>query len=171
MIRHKVYGLQQKMPTISSFPKIWKVIEDFKEHCRLKGWETCETEDWIKTEDEEYHNFLWTQTIHPSTFERIATTRKCGIRRGNTYKIVNITSYGWLFQERPPEFLISWIKNDEELAQKTAIFDFSLVYTGENICRKINDTESIVFREFERFLEDKWDIEFRSFDTLTALTT
>jgi hypothetical protein len=84
---------------------------------------------------------------------------------------VNVSSYGWLFQARPPEFLISWIKNDPELAQKTAIFDFSLVYTGENICRKINDTESLVFREFERFLQDKLGMEFRSFDKLPALTT
>jgi hypothetical protein len=122
------------MPISSSFPKIWALIEDFKERCRSNGWETCETEDWVKTEDGEYHSFLWTQTIHPATFEKIATTRKCGIRQGNTYKIVNITSYGWLFQERPPEFLTLWIKKNPDLVQKIAIFDLSQVYEGNKVC-------------------------------------
>ena len=54
------------------FPTVWNLIERFKERCQSSGWETCETEDLIKTEDGEYHSFLWTQTIHPSTFERIA---------------------------------------------------------------------------------------------------
>jgi hypothetical protein len=159
------------MSMSSSFPKIWTLIENFKERCRSKGWETCETEDWVKTEDGEYHSFLWTQTIHPATFEKIAITRKCGIRHGNTYKIVNITSYGWLFQERPPEFLTSLIKHDAELAQRIAIFDFSLVYTGKNVCRKLNDTESIVLREFEKFLEEEWNMEFKTIDELPTLTT
>jgi hypothetical protein len=153
------------------FPTVWSLIDSFKERCRLSGWETCETEDLVKTEDGEYHSFLWTQTIHPSTFERIATNRKCGIRRGTYYEVVDISYTGWLFQERPPEFLISWIKENSDLAMKTAIFDLSCVYTGENICRRFNETESIVFKEFEQFLEEEWDIEFKPVDELPPLTT
>ena len=153
------------------FPTVWSLIESFKERCQSSGWETCETEDLIRTEDGEYHSFLWTQTIHPSTFERIATSHKCGIRRGNTYEVVNIAHIAWLFQERPPDFLISWIKEKPELRTKTALFDLSLVYNGENACRKINETESSVFKEFEQFLEEEWDIEFKPVDELPALTT
>jgi hypothetical protein len=153
------------------FPPIWNLIETFKERCLSCGWETYETEDLIKTEDGEYHSFLWTQTIHPSTFERIATSHKCGIRRGNTYDVVNITHIAWLFQERSPDFLISWINENPELRKKTALFDLSRVYNGENVCRKFNQTESMVFKKFEQFLEEEWDIEFKPVDELTALTT
>ena len=153
------------------FPTVWSLIDSFKERCRLSGWETCETEDWIKTEDDKYHSFFWTQTIHPSTFERIATNRKCGVRRGNSYEVVGVSYTGWLFQERPPEFLVSWINEKPELTQNTAIFDFSNIYTGKNICRKFNETKSIVFKEFEQFLEEEWDIEFKPVDEMPTLTT
>jgi len=153
------------------FPKIWSLIDCFKERCRFSGWETCETEDWVKTEDGEYHSFLWTQTIHPSTFERIASNHRCAIRRGISYEVVDISYIAWLFQERPPEFLISWIKENPELTKKTAIFDLSCVYTGENICRKLNETESNVFKEFEQFLEKEWEITFKPVDEMPALTT
>ena len=155
----------------SHFPTVCSLIEIFKERCRSTGWETCETEDLIKTEDGEYHSFLWTQTIHPSTFERIATSHKCGVRRGNTYQVVNIANIAWLFQERPPDFLISRFKENPELKKKTALFDLSLVYNGENVCRKINETESRVFKVFEQFLEEEWNLEFKPVDELPALTT
>jgi hypothetical protein len=153
------------------FPKIWSLIDSFKEHCRLSGWETCETEDWVKTDDGEYHNFLWMQTIHPSTFERIASNRKCGIRRGTSYEVVDISYTCWLFQERPPEFLISQVKENPELKKKTAIFDLSCVYTGEAVCRKFNETESSIFKEFEQFLEEEWEVILKPVDEMPALTT
>jgi len=69
------------------------------------------------------------------------------------------------------KFLISWIKENPELTQKTAIFDLSYVYTGKNICRKFNETKSNVFKEFEQFLEEEWDIEFKPVDEMPTLTT
>ena len=133
------------------------------------GWETCEIEDWVKTEEGKYHSFLWTQTIHPSTFERIVTNRKCGIRRGNSYEVVNISYMCWVFQEKPAEFLVSQIKENNELAKRIAIFDLSGVYTGENICQKVNETESLVFIEFEQFLKDEGYISLLASDAETAL--
>jgi hypothetical protein len=153
------------------FPTIWSLIDSFKERCLLNGWETCETEDWVRTDDGKYHSFLWTQTIHPSTFKRIVSNHKCGIRRGISYEVVDIAYTCWLFPERPPEFLISQVKENPELKKKTAIFDLSCAYTGENICRKINETESSVFKEFEQFLEEEWDLEFKPVNELPALTT
>ena len=154
-----------------SFPTILGLIDSFKEQCRFVGWETCETEDWIMTEEGKYHTFLWTQTIHPSTFERIESNHKCGIRRGNSYEVVDISYLAWLFQKRPPEFLISRVKENPKLTKKTAIFDLSCVYTGEYVCRRFNETESSVFKEFEQFLEEEWDLEFKPVDELPALTT
>ena len=155
----------------SQFPTVWSLIEVFKERCQSSGWETYETEDLIKTEDGEYHSFLWTQTIHQSTFERIATTRKCGIHRGTYYEVVDITYMAWLFQERAPDFLVARIRENPGLRTKTAVFDFSYVHTGENVCLKFNETKSIVFKEFEQFLAEEWGIEFRPVDKLPVITT
>lgn len=154
-----------------SFPKVWSLIDSFKDRCRMRGWETCENEDWVKTDDGEYHNFLWTQTIHQSTFESIAASHRCAIRRGLSYDVVNISYIAWVFQEKPPEFLIQRVKENPELSKKTAIFDLSGAYTEEALCRKINETESQVLKEFEQFLEEEWNLVFESQDKLPALTT
>ena len=153
------------------FPTIWRLIDSFKERCRLSDWETCETEDWVRTDDGKYHNFLWTQTVHPSTFNRIVSNHKCGIRRGVSYAVVDVAYTCWLFQERPPEMLISQLTENPELENTTAIFDLSSAYKGENICRKLNETESCVFKEFEQFLEEEWNLEIKPVDELPALTT
>ena len=154
-----------------SLPKIWNLIDSFKEQCLLSGWETCETEDWVKTAEGEYHNFLWMQTIHPSTFERIASNRKCGIRRDRSYEVVDIAYIAWLFQERPSEFIILRVKENPELSEKMAIFDLSCAYLGENVCRKFNETDSMVFMEFEKFLEEEWSLELKPVDEMPTLTT
>lgn len=155
-----------------SFPTILGLIDCFKERCRSSGWETCENEDWVRTEDGKYHSFLWTQTIHPSTFERIESNHKCGIRRGISYEVVDISYIAWLFQERAPKFLISKVRKNPELSKKNAVFDLGCVCTGEeNFCRRFNETKSSVFKEFEQFLEEEYDIEFKAIDELPALRT
>jgi hypothetical protein len=159
------------MPMNLPFPKVWTLIDSFKERCRLNGWETCENEDWVKTNDGEYHNFLWTQTIYPSTFERISSNHRCAIRRGMSYEVVDMSYIAWVFQEKPPEFLIQKVKENPELSKKTAIFDLSYAYTDEALCRKLNETDSRVFREFEQFLEEEWDVKFETVDEMPALTT
>lgn len=155
----------------SSFPKVWSLIDSFKEQCRLRGWEICENEDWVKTDDGEYHNFLWTQTVYPSTFESIASNHRCAIRRGLSYEVVDVSYIAWVFQEKPPEFLIQRVKDNPELPKTTAIFDLSCAYADEHLCRKLNKTESRVFKEFERFLEEKWGIIFEPVNEMPTLTT
>ena len=154
-----------------SFPKVWSLIDEFKEWCRLRGWETCENEDWVKTDDGEYHNFLWTQTIYPSTFEKIVSNHKGAIRRGISYEVVDISYIAWLFQEKPPQFLIEKVRGNPELLKNIAIFDLSCAYTGEALCRKLNETESSVFKEFEQFLEEEWDVTFEVANEMPALKT
>jgi hypothetical protein len=150
------------MPMNLLFPPIWNLIESFKKQCCSIGWETCESEDWIKTGDGKYHLLLWTKTIHSSTFEKIVNRGKCGISRGNSYEVVEIAYISWLFEKSPPENLFTWIKENPELKRKIAIFDLSGTYTGTNICRRFNQTESNVFKEFEKFLQENWDIDFKS---------
>lgn len=154
-----------------SLPKIWNIIDTFKERCRLNGWKTSENEDWIKTNNGKYHNFLWIQTIYPSTFEKIITNHKCGIRRSTSYEVVDVSYTAWLFKESPPEFIISRVKNITEWSKNTAVFDFSCAYQGKNFCRKLNDTDSVIFREFESFLTDEWNLNLKDFNKIPILMT
>jgi len=142
-------------------PKIWELLDGFKDQCRLRGWETSEDEDWIKTRDDEYHNFLWIQTVHHSTFEKIAVNHKCAIRKGLSYKVVDVSYTAWLFPQTPPESLMQTVKGDPELSGRTAIYDLSWAYAGKPLCLRLNETNSMVFQEFERFLEEKWGIEVK----------
>jgi len=143
-------------------PKIWELLDRFKDQCQLRGWKTSEHEDWVKTGDNEYHNFLWIQTVHPSTFEKIATNHKCAIRKGVSYQVVDVSYTAWLFPQTPPEELIQMIMRNRELSRKTAIYDLSWAYEGKPVCFKLNETGSRVFREFERFLEEKLGVKVKS---------
>jgi hypothetical protein len=153
-----------------SFPKVWSLIDSFKKRCRLKGWETSEDEDWVKADNGEYHNFLWTKTIYPSTFKKIVSNHRCAIRRGMSYEVVDVSYIAWLFQEKPPESLIQRVKENPEFSKRTAIFDLSYAYADEILCRKLNDTESRIFKEFEQFLEEKWNVKLTTINEMPALT-
>ncbi|MFQ5999881.1 MAG: hypothetical protein ACE5J6_03795 [Candidatus Bathyarchaeia archaeon] len=152
---------------ILQIPKVWELLDGFKDQCQLRGWKTSEHEDWVKIDDE-YHNFLWTQTIHPSTFEKIAVNHKCAIRKGVSYQVVDVSYTAWLFTQGPPEGLLETVKENPELSRRTAIYDLSWIYTGKPLCLKLNETESRAFQEFERFLKEKWGVEVKPVQKLAA---
>jgi len=145
---------------VSRIPKVWELLDGFKCQCQLRGWKTSEHEDWVKIGDE-YHNFLWTQTVHPSTFEKIAVNHKCAIREGISYHVVDVSYTAWLFPQGPPEGLLQIIKENPELSRRTAIYDLSWMYAGKPLCLKLNETKSRAFQEFERFLKEKWGVEVK----------
>jgi hypothetical protein len=159
------------MPMTLPIPKVWELIDRFKDACQFKGWKISEHEDWIKTGDNEYHNLLWIQTIHPSTFEKIALNHKCAIREGISYQVVDISYTAWLFPQSPPEKLMQIIKENPELSRRTAIYDLSLAYAGKNLCLKLNETDSMVFDEFEKFLAQELEVEVKPIHKLPALKT
>ncbi|UCE44251.1 MAG: hypothetical protein JSV57_01835 [Candidatus Bathyarchaeota archaeon] len=148
------------MSSVLSIPKVWDLLKNFKESCQSRGWKISEHEDWIRTNDD-YHNFLWIQTIHPSTFEKVAMNQKCAIRQGISYQVVDVSYTAWLFPRAPPEELIEWIANNPELSKRTAIYDLSWAYEGIPVCVKLNMTESPVFQEFEAFLEDRCGVKLK----------
>ena len=152
-------------------PKVWELLDRFKDQCQLKGWKISEHEDWVKTSDDEYHNFLWVQTVHPSTFEKIAANHKCAIRKGVSYQVVDVSYTAWLFPQSPPENLMETVKENPELSRRTAIYDLSWAYTGKPLCLKLNETDSMVFKEFERFLKEKLGVKVKPAQKLPALKT
>ena len=135
-------------------PKVWKLINDFKSKCSSRGWKTSEVYDWVLTEDKKYHTFIWTRIIYPSSFERIAFNRKCIVKEGLNYRVVKATYYAWIFEDSPSKSLLDRVLATEEILRSNAIYDLSRICRGEKICLKINKTESEVFKEFEKFLQE-----------------
>jgi len=144
------------------FPEAWELIERFKDHCQSRGWKTSDREDWVKVGDE-YHNFLWIQTIHPSTFEKVTLNRKSAIREGPSYRVVDVSYMAWVCSKKPPEALMQKIAKNPKILKESAIYDLSWAYSGEPICLKINETDSEVFQEFEKFLEEDLRLKLKPY--------
>lgn len=140
-------------------PKVWEILEKFKGLCRLRGWKASENEDLIKVGDE-YHNFLYARDIHPSSFRKIASNRKCAVKEGLSYRIVEAAYTAWLFLEPPSKALLKDILENPEFAEHIAVYDLSPLLKRKNFCAKINETESPVFQEFEDFLEKELNVKF-----------
>jgi len=148
------------MTTVLDIPKVWELLKHFKGQCQSKGWKTSEQGDWVKKGDE-YHNFLWTRTVHPSTFKKVAMSRRCAIPEGISYQVVEVSYTAWVFPEPPPEKLREIVTENPELSRRIAIYDLSWAYAGKPVCLKLNETDSTVFKEFERFLEQKCGVKIQ----------
>lgn len=146
--------------TSLTVPRVWELIRSFKDECQSQGWKTSESEDWIQV-DNQYHNFLWTRTIHPSTFRKITKASKCAVREGVSYQVVDVAYTAWLFSESPPEELMQAVVDDENIAKSVAVYDMSGLQASKPTCIRVNLTRSRVFKEFEDFLQKKWDVKFK----------
>jgi len=144
-----------------AIPRVWELVRSFKCECESRGWKASEHEDWVKA-DNEYHNFLWTRTVHPATLKKIAQEHKCAIKQGISYQVVDVAYTAWLFSEAPSEELLQTVAENPELSKRTAIYDLSWACSKRPVCLRLNKTESSVFQEFESFLEKKWGVEFKS---------
>ncbi len=148
-------------------PKLPELVYAFKRECESLGWETSYHEDWIRVGNE-YHNFLWTRTVHPTTFKKIAEEHKCAMQQGTSYRVVDVHFTAWLFSETPPEELLKIMEEKPELLMCTAIYDMSWTNSENPICLKLNRTDSRVFQRFESFLEKNWGVRFKSVEDLLS---
>ena len=126
----KVCGEKMKMP------RVWEILNKFKDVCNFHGWRTSESEDWIKIDDE-YHSFLWARDIHLSSFKRIVSNRKCIVREGLSYRVVDASYTAWLFSEAPSEALVKTVSDNPDFSGRIALYDFSLILKGEKVCVKL----------------------------------
>lgn len=141
------------------FPKVWDLIETFKtERCR-KNWKIFEDEDVINT-GTEYHYFVWSRQIHPSTFRRVNRNLRCPIREGTSYRMVEVSYMAWITAEPVSENVIEIFHENPDLLRKIAIYDMSQANRGRPICLRMNETNSVVFQEFEKFLAEKYGVSF-----------
>ncbi len=150
-------------------PKIPEILEAFKDLCvQLRGWKTSEKDDWIETKDG-YHIFLWTREIHPSSFRSIASNRKCVIREGLSYRVVEASYTAWLFSETPSENLAKEISENPGFSKRVALYNLSPLLDGKNLSFRLNCTDSDVFEEFENFLEKEFKVRFELFPNMRMI--
>jgi hypothetical protein len=141
-------------------PRVWEILNKFKAVCRVRGWKTSESEDWVETNDE-YNRFLWARDIHPSSFKRIVSNRKCVVREGLSYRVVDASYTAWLFSEEPSETLVRTVFENPDFSERIALYDLSPLLEGKNLCTKLNHTDSPVFQEFERFLRNELKVKLK----------
>jgi len=147
--------------------RIWEILKKFKETCRFRGWKTSESEDWVEV-DSKYHNFLLTRNIHPSSFRNIALNRKCVVREGLSYRVVEASYMAWVFSETPPESLLNLFLENPDFSKRIALYDLSPLTEGRNTCVKLNFTDSTVFHEFENFLEKEFGVKIEEYTNLKS---
>jgi hypothetical protein len=141
--------------------KIWRILKRFKDSCKFRGWKISENEDWIEVEDK-YHNFLLARNVHPSSFKSILTNRKCIIREGLSYRVVEASYTAWLLSEAPLKTLVKEISENPDFHDKIALYDLSPLFEGKNFCIRLNYTDSPVFQEFENFLKNKLKVKLKT---------
>jgi len=149
---------------------VWEILEGFKHICNLHGWRTSQSQDWIKTGNE-YHNFLWTKYIPLSSFKKIVSNRKCIVPEGSSYRVEEASYTGWLFSQKPSKDLVKTVYDNSDFSDRIAIYDLTLVLRGEKACFKLNDTESPVFQEFERFLKEELKVKLKPLSLLSSTKT
>jgi len=140
--------------------KIWDLVDNFKEYCRKsKGWNVCENDDLIEAE-KEYHRFIWINRLCPNTFKRVIGNPLCYFRDGISLRAVRLSYTAWVLPETPSESITKLIAEEPQTSAKIAIYDLSEAYASRPVCSKLNETKSVVFHEFEKFLSIEYDIKF-----------
>lgn len=143
------------------FPRVWELIERFKDWCRSRGWRTREREDLVEAGGK-YHNFLWAQSVNPSTFKTIVSSPlRCALQEGVSYRVVDISYVAWVLPDTLPEDASRLVTEKSDLSRRVAIYDLSRTYAGEPVCLRLNETDSVVFQEFERFLNREYRVKVR----------
>ena len=149
---------QLKLSVKPTIHKVWELLNHFKNQCKGQNWKISEHEDWIRTNDGKYHNFLWVQSIQPSTFDKICADFKVAIKSNISYQVRSVSYVAWLFINSPSEELLRKVEQNSVYSKKIAIYDLSQAFTGKLLCRTLNQTGSKVFKKFERFMEEELGI-------------
>lgn len=147
---------------MQTIPAIWDLIRRFKSQCRSMGW-------WVSPYDDivcvggEYHNFICTKRVYPKTFKIIALNNVYPLRENDIYyRLINVSYRAWVIQEKPPEDVYLILAENRDLREHTAIYDLSEATSDKPTCIKMNETKSVVFQEFERFLREECRINLVS---------
>ena len=155
----------------SVFPIILSLIGNFKICCKCRGWYAYESDDLIEAKNE-YHKFFWIHLLHLETFKKVTSNFTCYICEGISLRKLSLSYMAWILHETPkPSILQHIFEEMPNLSRKVAFYDLSRVYKGEPTCLRLNETESVVFQEFERFLKKEHGIKFIQYEYKQSSTS
>jgi hypothetical protein len=135
---------------------IWEIIKRFEFKCKSKGWKISEKEDVINCSGK-FNNLLWSRTIHPSTFKKIATYKTASIQKEKSYQSIDVSYNIWICPTPLSNSIKKTLDQNPELLERNAIYDLSKIRTAKT-AEKLNRTASPVCQEFESFLENELNI-------------
>jgi hypothetical protein len=149
--------------SIDSNPKIWEIVNKFEEWIsKEKEWKVSRFYDLIQIGNK-YHKFIWTQNFHPETFKKILSRQSCSLGDHLSYRTVRVSYLAWILNETPRPMVWKLIKETPCLSKRVAIYSLSKALIGMPNCLKLNETESVVLDEFEKFLAREYGIKPQSF--------
>jgi len=140
--------------------KIWNLLEEFKEYCKRRDWNIHGKVDVIEVGNE-FHRFIWTSHLYPNTFRRVVTHPSYYIQEGVYGRMIRISYVAWLLLKDPSISLMKMISEMPSITKRVAIYNVSSALTGRRECQRLNETNSVVFAEFERFLKTKYKMKFK----------
>lgn len=128
----------------------------------LRRFKSTERQDWKWQEwgdvvkvDDKYHSFLVMTSpdyISDSSFMRISKRRRCLYEDETGEHYITVSYQAWFLgtsSERVPNF-VRFLAN-EKLSKTNSIYCLA---PRQSACFVYNNTDSVVFKQFERFLEN-----------------
>ena len=127
-------------------------MRGFSDWCHLiqPSWKYKEDEHWFACGGA-HHSFIHQRRINASTFHELVDTYRKYIREEKIYGTI-LSFIALLFTETPP-LTLNVVLDGPELLSRVAFYDLSEACRGRCLCVTMNRTDSVVFREFEGFLE------------------
>lgn len=65
----------------------------------------------------------------------------------------------WVLPETLSVSICHMVKNTPGLSRRVALYDLSRAYEENPTCARLNETDSVVLEEFERFLDGEYGIK------------
>jgi hypothetical protein len=72
-----------------------------------------------------------------------------------------------LFSEAPSDILVKTVFENPDFSERVALYDLSPLLEGKNLCVRLNHTDSPVFQEFERFLQNELKVKLKPLPSLS----
>jgi len=150
--------------------EIWKLLDEFKKYCKRRDWKFHEKDDIIEAENE-YHRFIWCSHLYPNTFRRVVTHQSYLIREGVHGRMIRVSYVAWLLLKDPSISMMRMISEMPGLIKRVAIYNVSSALRGKRECQRLNETNSIVFAEFDEFLKTRYGMKLKSIKKVKNLSS
>lgn len=158
-----VFGMISMPQTVGQVPTPLSLVELFFEHCREMGWITGEFLDFVK-HDDKYYCFVWVKSSYQERIPEILMDNRSSILEEGGYGIRRLNYRALIFQDPPPPSLVSTVAGNSRLSERVAVYDLSPLYRGDEVCRCLNGTGTLVYHEFEDFLRRRYSVTFVSLE-------